>query len=274
MLTEIGADKAAYLVRFVGPIRDSSPELSTESVLAAATASGFYPQRLPGAHFADIDLDLRGFTEPGSEPEFEQQAELVRALVARIHDGVRRDAIERVAVFAFARIPLLVQLGASIDDKVDTRVFQRHRVDGGNAWLWPSTETCASFVTEEIQHGTDRESVALVLSLSGSIAQVDLPDDIDVRYTVYEIRPGTGSHGPELIASSGDLKVLESQLRNFFANVEARHGKIDTMSVFPAIGVATAVTLGRVLMPRISPALVLYERDNDRRFYRALEVRR
>jgi hypothetical protein len=273
MLTEIGADQAAYLVRLVGPIRGSSPELSPQTVLAAATAAGIYPQRLPGAHFSDVDLDLRGAPEPSTQATFEQQAEQVRELADRVHDGVRREAINRIAVFAFGRIPLLVQLGASLDDKVETRVFQRHRVDNGNAWLWQNEQTKASFLTEKLQTGSDREHIALVLSLSGSIDRSDLPSEIDDNYTVYGVRP-TSRQGPNVIASVGDLAVAEQHLRNVLAMIEAEHGKVDTLSVFPAIGVATAVTLGRVLMPKVSPALIMFERDDDRRFYPALEVRR
>lgn len=274
MLTDIGADKAAYVIRLVGPIRGSSPELSSATVLTAATASGIYPQRLPGAHYADVDLDLRGVTEPTSNQEFVQQAELVQALAARIHEGVRREAIDRVAIFGFARIPLLVQLGASLDDKLDTLVFQRHRVDGGNAWVWRSDESTASLLTEQIQIGTDRQRVGLVLSLSGSVERADLPAEIDARYTIYEIRPAMGDAGPNLLASAGDLAAIEAHLRGFLMMVEETHGKIDQIEVFPAIGNATAVTLGRVLMPEVSPCLGMHERADDRSFYRALEVRR
>ena len=212
--------------------------------------------------------------EPSSEPEFAQQANEVRKLAARIDDGVRRDAIERVAVFGLARIPLLVQLGAALDDKLDTRVFQRHRRDGGNAWTWPTDETIASFDTEVIQQGTDRQSVALILSISGSIERADLPSQLDGAFTIYEVRPATVEQGPSVISSAGDLAVLEAELRRLLAAIEEAHGKVEKIEVFPAIGVATAVTLGRVLMPQVSPALVMYERDDQRSFFRALEVRR
>ena len=118
------------------------------------------------------------------------------------------------------------------------------------------------------------QHVALALSLSGSIEHADLPDEIDSSYTIYEVRPASNGQGPSLIASAGDLAVLEAHLRAFLAMIEDNHGKVDRIAVFPAIGISTAVTLGRVLMPMVSPALVMHERDNDRRFYRALEVRK
>lgn len=272
-LTAIGADQAAYVVRLVGPIRDVPANLSREAVLTAATAAGFYPQFLPEAHYADVDLDLRNLAEPESEADFVQQAREVRRLADRVNDGVRRGAIERVAVFGFTRIPLLVQLGASLDDKTDTRVFQRQRVDGANAWIWPTTETTASFEFALVQQGTDNKHVAFVLALSGAIDLAELPD-VDASHTVYEVRSASGSTTVDHVRSAGDLSALERTLRDLLSHVEEEHGKVDAVSVFPAIGVAAAVTLGRVLMPQVSPALIMYERDRDRVFHRALEVRR
>ena len=272
-LTAIGADQATYVVRMVGMIRGSAPELSTATVLDAATAAGFSPQRLPEAHYADVDLDLRGLGEPQAEVDFCHHANEVKRLASRIHEGVRREAIARISVFAIARIALLVQLGASLDDKIDTRVFQRHRFDGTNAWSWPSDETTAAFETVLQQDGTSREHVVLVLSLSGTIGREELPAEVDEKYTIYEIRPTTVPQGPRAISSAGDLAVLEGELRDFLARVEAKHGKIDDVDVFPAIGVASAVTLGRVLMPQVSPSLTIHERDDKRRFFRALKVR-
>lgn len=275
MLTDIGADQAAFLVRLVGSIRGTSPELTRDTVLDAATSAGFYPQYLPTAHYADIDLDLRSRGDQLSVEDFESCAQDINQLAERVHDGVRTEAIRRVAVFAFARIPLLVRLGASLDDKLDIRVFQRHRLDGANAWRWPNTETTASIRQTMTQRGTDPARVALVLSLSGTVLREELPTEIDVRYSIYEIKPEAPSvSGPGLVSSLGDLAQVEGAFRGFLAEVESSHGKLREVDVFLAIGVASAVTLGRVLMPNVSPALNVWDRDERGVFFRALQVAR
>jgi len=275
MLTEIGADQAAFVVRMVGTIRGTPPELTRSTVLDAATAAGFYPHYLPGAHYADIDLDLRSLGDQNTIQDFERCAEDVMGLAERIHEGVRREAISRAAIFALARIPLLVRLGASLDDKLDIRVFQRHRVDGANAWRWPSDATTATFERHLLQEGSESDRVALVLSISGSVLRDELPPEIDHRYAIYEIKPQSPlESGPGVVSSLGDLAQLESAFRDFLAEVEKVHGKIPVVAVFPAVGVATAVTLGRVLMPNISPAWSIYDRDARGSFFRALEVAR
>jgi 5-methylcytosine-specific restriction endonuclease McrA len=140
MLTEIRPERAAYVIRMVGLIRGTAPELSPSTVLVAATRAGIFPKTLPGEHFADVDLDLRLLGDPTTPSSFTAHTVLIDNLVARIHSGVRRGDTERIAVFAFARIPLLIHLGAQLDDKLPATTFNRYRTDNENAWIWPTTK--------------------------------------------------------------------------------------------------------------------------------------
>ena len=274
MLTEIGADRAAFVVRMVGSVRPTAPELTRETVLSAATAAGIYPHKLPGSHWQDIDLDLRGDGELTGPDDFLRCIPRIAELAARVHDGVRRDAIERVAVFAIARIPLLIELGARLDDKLQTVVFQRHRRDDGNAWTWPAdpSEPIDFDVLRRSEGEVDR--VALTVSLSGTIALDELPEDVQASHTIYEIRPAS-PHAPDptLMRSPQTLANFEATARRFLATIESDHGKVPHVSLFASVGVAPAVTLGRVLMPQLSPAWRVFDRDHERRFFEALEVR-
>lgn len=274
-LTAIGADKAAYIIRVVGDVRGVSPELKRETVLTATTAQGLYPHVLPGSHWEDIDLDLRGRGDLNTTAEYESMMPEIKRFAAKVHDGVRRDDTARLAVFGFARIPLLVALGAELDDKVPAVIFQRQRIDNENAWAWQNNGETAKFEVAEVQTGTDPHSVALVMNLSGTIYGKDLPADITSAHHVYTLSPTTpATTGPTLITNTATLANLEATLRSFLAMVEARHGKLPTINLFGAIPIAAAVTVGRVLMPNVSPAWCVYDRDADGKFFMALEVRR
>lgn len=162
-LTAIGADRAAFVVRVVGKIRTVNPELSYETVLDAATKAGIYPQRLTGSHRLDVDLDLTPFGDPVCKADFESMLKPLRQLCDRVHDGVRVSDIRNIAVFGFARIPLLIELGARLDDKLTMQVFNRHRVDGGNPWTWPSEDLKLELETTQIREGRDPSRVALLV---------------------------------------------------------------------------------------------------------------
>lgn len=272
-LTAIGADRAAFVVRMVGAVRPTPPELTRDTVLSAATEAGIYPHTLPTSHWQDIDLDLRDDGELESRAGFERCLPRIADLVARVHDGVRREAIERVAVFAIARIPLLIELGARLDDKLQTLVFHRHRRDDGNAWTWPADPGPPIEFEVAQLCANDPGLVALIVSLSGTIRLDELPEEIQMSHTIYELRPAPSQiPDPMLVRSPRTLENFEATARRFLAMIERDHGKVERVCLFPSLGVAPAVTLGRVLMPQLSPAWLVFDRDEDRGFFEALEV--
>jgi len=272
-LTSIGADRRAYAVRFAGKVRSFDPAMSRESILRATTDAGLYPRRLPGAFWEDIDLDIRGM---GDSTFNESESQLVRRqiadLCARVNEGVRTDEIHRVAVFAFGRIPYLVELGARMGDKCPTTIFNRHRSEE-QPWTWPSDQTTLELETRVVRDGDHEIAPTLVISLSGSVPLADVEEHTSKSSRIYEIRLAGGvSPNPSAIGSPGDLAAFESELRRFLGRCEADHPGAQQIALFPAVGVAPAFTIGRVLMPDISPAWEVYDRNEDGRFFRALEV--
>jgi len=193
-----------------------------------------------------------------------------------IDDGIRRGDIARLAVFGFARIPILVRLGAGLDDKVPMLIFQRQRVDDINAWRWPENPPHPSaFEVSLAITGKDRQRVALVINLSGAIGLEELPVGVAESHYIYVLVPiAPVESNPTLISSPEALTNFDRAVRRFLASVETDHGKIDRIDLFAAIPVSAAITLGRVLMPQLSPAWMVYDRDGQRQFFEALEVRR
>lgn len=275
LLTEIGADRKALIVRLVGPIRGVSPELTYDTVLAATTAAGIFPDILPNTYRNAIEIDLREYGE-GTRETYSACVAKINDVVARINEGIKRDQIFRLAVFAFARIPLLVHLGAQLDDKVQIRIFQRHRVDNQNAWSWPvDPPPPPAFAFEKLQAGGDPNRVALIQNISGTIQVRELPQAIQETYTIYGLAPVSPvMSGPSVISSPAALASFEYTVRGFLAHVEKEHGKIPEITIFPAIPISCAVALGRTLMPHVSPTLQLLDRNEQNKFFSALEIRR
>ncbi|MGH1504951.1 MAG: SAVED domain-containing protein [Acidimicrobiales bacterium] len=272
-LTSIGADRSATIVRLAGKVRELPPEMSRETVLDATTRAGLYPNLLPGRHWQDLDSDLRPLGDPSSPEHYAVMQSSISELAAQIHDGVRTDSIKRLAVFAFARIPLLIAVGVYLDDKVPTYVFDRQHIDAENAWTWPSDLPTIELQLTLTRKGLERDKVALVVSLSGTIADDELPSNIDEAYSIYRIAPKSGDTPRSgILKSTHDLKQFEEMARSFLGAIEHDHGKIPTIHLFPATSVGASVTLGRVLMPNISPTWSVYDRNKDRDFQFALEV--
>jgi hypothetical protein len=276
LLTDIGAERSAVVVRVVGAIRGVNPHLDYDAVLEATTGVGLFPQQLPGVHRNELETDLRLIAEAPSPEYFETCGRQIDVLAERLSDGVRRDEIRRLAVFGFARIPLLIHLGARLDDKVPAIVFQRQRVDSANAWRWPELPgEPAGFDLVKRQEGRSGGTLALVVNLSGSIGLDELPLDDAAHCTIYELLPAAPAQsGPGVIQSLAALAAFEAAARRFLAVVERDHGKPQRIALFAAVPVSAAVTLGRVLMPNVSPAWTVYDRDENGQFFLSMEVRR
>ncbi len=274
ILTEIGADRKATILRLVGPVRGASPELTYDTVLEATTAAKLFPALLPGSFQAQLDLDLGQVPDFGTPVHFATSATYVDELVRRIDDGISRGLISRLAVFAFARIPVLVHLGSRLDDKVPTLIFQRQRVDDVNAWRWPDDPPAPPvFEVRRATMGRDPLRVALVVNLSGTIRLEELSDGMVESHTVYVLAPtAPDAPSPTLISSPTALTNFDRAVRRFLALVEDDHGKLGRVDLFAAIPVSAAITLGRVLMPHVSPAWAVFDRDDQGGFFEALEV--
>jgi SMODS-associated and fused to various effectors sensor domain len=273
-LTEIGADRKALVVRLVGPVRGVSPELTYDTVLTASTAAGVFPATLPHAYRNAIEIDLREYGEGTPEANAVSIAR-INEYIARVNEGIKRDQVSRLAIFAFARIPLLVHLGAQFDDKVPMLIFQRQRVSDANAWSWPlNPPDPPQFTIDKLRDGSV-DHVALVLNISGTIHLRELPQDVQETYTVYTVAPASPAEsGPSVISSPAACANFEGTLRRFLAQVEKEHGKIPEIAVFPAVPISCAIILGKVLMPHVSPSLIIFDRNEHNVFLRALEVRR
>jgi hypothetical protein len=108
----------------------------------------------------------------------------------------------------------------------------------------------------------DLSRVALSLSISGTIQLRELPHDIQKTYTICGLAPVEPTvSGPSVISSPAVLESFEHTVRDFLAHVEKEHGKIPEVAIFPAVPLSCAITLGRTLIPHVSPSLVLFDRN-------------
>ncbi len=275
-VTEIDPNQRATIIRLVGEVRGVHPSLTYSSALRALVDVGLFPQMLPGASTAEADIDLSTRPRAGTPEYYQTCADEIDERLKPVNDAVRRGTIERLAVFAFARIPLLVHLGARLDDKVSTMVFQRKRSDDANPWSWPkAAPSVPAFHFDLVEGDPEAAFAALVVNMSGTIQMQDLPSDVMDSSAVYTIAPVPPVEtGPTVIDSPAALQAFEATARAFLAHVEANHGRIPQIDLFAAIPISPAVTLGRVLMPSVSPAWSVWDRDERGAFFKALEVRR
>jgi hypothetical protein len=162
-----------------------------------------------------------------------------------------------ISVFALAPIPLLVYLGSQLSSKIPTDLHQRHR-DKEN-WTWKTTGEPAAYTISVPRRGTDRSKVALLLALSGPIPADKLPSEIDSRFTLYEITLAKEVPNPGFLRLRQDLLAFQRVYHETLAEIVKEHGLVDEIHFFPAIPAPVAVVCGREPLPKVHPALVIYD---------------
>lgn len=274
---EIGGDRLTYVLRMVSFVRDAPPEISRETVFESLLQENLFPKKLPGSFWEEAEIDLKPIKYLKGKTEFSSCVIPIKQKIDLIQNGIAQGEIRSLAIFAFARIPVLIELGARLDDKFEPHIFQYRRNSPGLPWILPPREgTSFGFDVVTHQESSDLSKVCLIISLSGKVQVDELPTSIRASHTIYEVTPSPPTPlGPDLVHSGDFNREFEVFLRGFLAWIEDQHKKkAKTISLFPAVGLTTGLQLGRVLMPHISPSWTIYDRDEKGRFFKALTVKR
>jgi hypothetical protein len=210
---------------------------------------------------------------PGDDPSLiDVGKRKIDAKIASLHDpAADARTVGRLSIFALAPIPLLIHLGRALGNKTALSLYQRHR--DNHKWAWKDTASPVVFDLKQVQQGTSSEKVALSLSLSGEIRLDDLPKHIEESFFVYTISPSNAPPGPTLIQSRADLENFRGLYRTALTQIRQTHGSIDELHLFPAVPSPVAILCGSELLPKVDPALLVYDNNKQTKgFHMKLEV--
>ncbi|MFE5240483.1 MULTISPECIES: SAVED domain-containing protein [unclassified Streptomyces] len=269
-VTGLGPERATAVVRMLGSVHGRAVELSRETAAEAVTAQRRFPLFLESYDRHGVEIDLRQL--PGERPveDVVSAAAGSRAyyghavrvidevLEHRLRAGVERGAVQHVSVFGFARLPLLVYLGARLDDTVPTEVFQRHRAE--ESWRWPDESGVSTrFEARVDQDVPAGDEAVVVVNVSGAIGRDEVPGELSMlrRYVISPVGVATG---PDILCSRASLGCFEDTLRGFLALLEAEAKTVRRLHVLPAVPMSAAVALGRAHHFQVHPQWVIYER--------------
>jgi hypothetical protein len=165
---------------------------------------------------------------------------------------------DHVSVFAIGPMPLLMCLGRLLSNKVPSDLYQRHR--DTEKWTWKRGGQPVSYVVRQLKQG-DKNNVALVLSLSGSIKVQELPAGVQQDSTIYEITLKDQTPRPTFLRTRQDLERFRVAYQEAIGLIAKNHGVLKTIDVFPAVPAPVAVLCGRELLPKVHPKLRVFDYD-------------
>lgn len=259
----LSRNRTTVVLRMVGQLRGNAVELirptATDAVLRS---SDRYPDFPLSYDQHGIEIDLRHV--PGEATAASQYWASAAAIIDevidhRLKDGLVRERIQHLSVFAFARLPLLIYLGTKLDDTYPVAIYQRHR--STSTWDWPPAAPDTSFAVDHPADWTGNEAI-VILNVSGSIQPDEIPATIR-HLPVYWLRPDGSTPATDTISSPGSLAAFDRTVRTLLSTIEAAHKDTRRLHILAALPISAAVALGRARDPHVHPAFVLYDRDSN-----------
>lgn len=251
-LTAIKPDSKTSVVQLKSRIGEQAVAIPAPEVYRAIS-----PRYADDPQGTVIDLnDLDG--QDGAF--YESAKRTIRRRLERLYEpGMEVDQTRHISLFALAPIPLLVFLGTQLSNKVAVEPYQRHR--DTEDWVWKTDGEPAEYKFHRLREGSDPSSVALALSLSGATHLSDLPAEINERFFVYEITLAKGTPRPSYLRRRDDLARFKDVYEEARSSIRRDHAGLGALHLFPAVPAPVAVLCGRELLPKVDPALVVYDRD-------------
>jgi hypothetical protein len=168
----------------------------------------------------------------------------------------RENRATHVSIFALGAIPLLAYLGSRLSDKVNIDLYQRHR--NPESWNWHDGRGNTGFETRKLKDGIGQ--VGLVLNVSGTIP-VDGINAAVGGITLYELTVTGQQATPLVLNTRADLNRFVIAYVKALETIRSAHPGVQELHVFPAVPAPIAITLGRHILPKIGPRLIIYDQD-------------
>lgn len=265
-LTGLAKNRLTIPIVVKGIVAGRPMDISDESMQAAVLPNWL-------KHREAIVIDLRGIPDATDEEYINVAKRAIDEKLAWLY-AARPPAGHalRFSVFALAPIPLLIYLGSKLSDKLEVDLYQRHRSDG-ESWRWKDGPGTAQYKTQRLRAGESGSDAVLLVNLSGSNTLDQLSEELQ-KLSIYELTLDGQDPTPLFLNCRGDLDRFQSEIVRAVALIRKDLPHITKLHLIPAVPAPVAIVVGRSRLPKVDPALVIYDRD-DRKgsFVRVLELR-
>lgn len=237
-----------HILRLVAPIGDHRPSIDIEEVTRAIAP------RVPFDEGLSLTLEHRD----GSDTLYQEGAALITHKVTGfIEHRVSPAATRHLSIFGFAPMPLLMHLGRTVGDKLPAEVYERHRHT--DSWCWDADGPALEWTTVFPARIVRKRSVALLLSVSAPVSTDDVRRALDDDFDIVELTLPRAQRVPNTVRTRAQLHAFAQQWRTTLNRIQEEYEPA-RIHLFPAAPLSVCVELGRRLLPKGDPELVVYDR--------------
>lgn len=257
LATESLDSRRSVVIKYISKIGDSLPTISKDQIRNAMFPD-YYPIKV-------YELGMAGNALDDSVSDFwTMEANNLEAQFGRDvrpYLGDDRE-INHYSIFAYATVPLLIKLGTLLPNIYPVQVY--HHIKTPETWRW-EPETPLNFDYYVSEPEKKFEKVALKLSLSGDVADNRVfkalgTEDVSIwSITVPETEHPKNDH----LRTKEQLALFSRCFNKLLNQIKLKHGEDTKLHLFPAIGVAYAVEIGRVCSQKADIAILVYDQNKN-----------
>ncbi|WP_245582972.1 SAVED domain-containing protein [Sediminimonas qiaohouensis] len=248
----------AHILRIAAAIGDNETAIPLRDCIEAMRPDFTPADRRP------IDIRIRDIAQKDSDPDYYPVViDALRKKIEREIDGrFADDELEHLAVFGFAPMPVLMELGRLLPDLSAVSVYGRHR-EPMPGWAWPNDREPLEFTCVPGVPGAKK--VALKLSITAGISDDRVIQAFpDEPISIWEIR--SSRLGASELRNKDDLSRFRELVGKTLDAIKDQHGMDADLSVFPAAPAACAVEFGRTWQHKVHPPFLIYDQVPEQGF--------
>lgn len=259
-VTDFSTLQRTLVVTTESTVRSERITVGSRQITHALVEEGLTPH-MEGGLRSDICVKLPEALDDPSDWAYAMKTILTQ--VRKIRRSIEQGADADLSVFALAPIPLLMYLGALLDDTTTVRVFDRHRDDHeARAWMWRNRRVGPP-VKFDIDVPRDASATELVIevAVSGTARVGRLPEDVEPLPRARMALAGQDARAG-VLETRADLDAASAAWTRSLALIEERCPNVRTLHVVASVPVSLAVRMGRARMRGAHPAFVVYQLAN------------
>lgn len=222
------------------------------------------PNRYPSSE-KGISIDLADVNMNELDPGFWDlvQIHIDRELDRYLGDskGPSGKPINHLSIFALAPIPALIYLGKKLGDIRSADVYQRHRQPVG--WRWRDLED-EDFKYLFEYSGPEQNNigspVTINLSFSNPVRNRDIEEFFGEKPHIYTL--SIPHPNRNFLRSIEQLELFLNVWYKLMSSIQQAHGSNCDVHLFAAVPNSIAVSIGRSLISKVDPHLIVYEPYN------------
>ena len=206
------------------------------------------------------------FTDREAEFWTVERRNLERQFADRIRQRLELRQIEHLSIFAIAPQPLLILLGSLLTDIPNAQVYHLFREPPD--WRW--RDHPEDFRLDVVHPQNTAGPPALVLSLTATVTDDRITAILGPNASIWKISVPEPAH--DSLPSKQALSEYRKSVRLVLDKIKTAYGHDTELHIFPAMGVSTAVELGRIRQPKADMAFRIYDQNAVQGFQHALTI--